>query len=483
MTSSTSPGGSQKVAAALLEALVPIETSADPTVLRAYARDSHPLAIRASRGLSGLSGVPIVVVRPSDTDEVARVLRVAGAMSIPLVPYGGGSGIVGAALEDRPSIVLDTKRLAAVHDVDTVSMQVTVGAGILGGELERVLGGLGLTCGHIPQSLFSSTVGGWIAHRGAGQFSTKYGKIEELVVGLEVVLPDGTVLETRAVPASAAGPDLKRLFLGAEGTLGVVTRATLRVFPASDYRRHSSFAMEDMATGIDAARSILQRGYRPAVVRLYDELESRHVLSQPQHTGATLLVLDEGDPALVDLTLAAAEQEAAAFGGQPLGSNVGETWLRTRFSTAGLLRTIRRDTAVADALEVANDYRRLASTYMAMADAMRRASSLAVDVYGHCSHFYHTGGNLYMIFHAEAERPEDVSALYQRIVDAALDACVRTGGSLTHHHGVGRSKLPAFRSELGEPGLRLWESVRAAVDPARTMVGTGIARAALGSVG
>ena len=156
----------------------------------------------------------------------------------------------------------------------------------------------GLTCGHYPQSIYSSTVGGWISHRGVGTFSTRYGKMDDLLVSLEVVLPSGDVLRTRAVPTSAAGPDLNRLFLGAEGTLGIITEATIKMFVRPTYRRHATYRLDDMAAGLSSIRQVLQAGYRPAVVRLYDPVETETLFGQvPGAEGATtLLVLDEGPP-------------------------------------------------------------------------------------------------------------------------------------------------------------------------------------------
>ena len=439
-------------------------------VLSAYARDAYPLALRAAGGRTGLGVRPDIVVRPANTAEVAKVVATARRWRIPVVPYGGGSGICGGALATAGGLVLDLKRLDAVVEMDVESMVVTVGAGILGGELERRLGMHGFTCGHYPQSLYSSTVGGWISHRGVGTFSTRYGKMDDLLVSLEVVLPGGDILRTRTVPTSAAGPDLNRLFLGAEGTLGVITEATLKMFVRPAYRRHSAYRLGDIATGLSSIREVIQAGYRPAVVRLYDAVETETLFGPvPGAEGATtLLVLDEGPVDLVDASLVAMDKAVATQGGGPLGSEVGEHWLENRYSTAALCETLAKAGGVADAIEVANNYRMLARTYDAMKASMEAVSS-RVKVYGHASHFYHSGGNLYMIFHAEVDDPSDAPGLYHQVLDAALSACHAQQGTLTHHHGVGIAKARHMPTEWGDAGVSLWRAIKGAVDPGDVM--------------
>jgi len=224
---------------ALRDLLTAARVSTDPLPNAAYARDAFPLAIKAAA--NGKTG-PQVVVWPETTAEVVSIVNIARAARVPIVPYGGGSGIVGGALDPCGGIVVDMKRMRRVIAIDPVSYTVTVQPGILGERLESLLNARGLTTGHYPQSLRSSTVGGWVAHRGVGTFSTKYGKVDDLLVSLEVVLPNGDTLRTRTVPQSAAGPDLKRLFLGSEGTLGIITEVTLRVHEAASAQAKLAFA-------------------------------------------------------------------------------------------------------------------------------------------------------------------------------------------------------------------------------------------------
>lgn len=454
-----------------LTTLLSVErVSRDELDLLAYSRDTFPLAIKeVARG--DLTYRPDVVVWPETTAEVAAIMRIASHHSIPVVPYGGGSGIVGGALSVQGGILLDLKKLNKLIDLDPVSQTVTVEAGALGGVFEEQLNARGYTTGHYPQSLYSSTVGGWIADRGIGTFSTKYGRMDDIVVALEAVLPDGQVASTRMVPASSAGPDLNRLFLGAEGTLGVVTAATLKIHPLPEARMHMSFAFASFAEGVECVRRVIQRDLRPAVVRLYDPVETQAQFGSLGLPGgqAVLLFVVEGFSDLVDLTERGIRQITGDMGVRELGPVVGDYWLDSRFSTAALCRTLSKPFGVSDALEVANVWSHLADTYTAMKSAMEAAIGPTGTVYGHCSHFYHAGGNLYMIFHAEADSAAEVSDKYYRILDAAFDACQGLGGTLTHHHGVGLGKGRWMPRELGDGGFDLLRRIKSAVDPAGIM--------------
>jgi len=450
--------------------LSPERVSFDHLDLLAYARDAFPLAIK-DVALGDTTYRPDVVVWPETTEEVSAVVEFASRLGIPVVPYGGGSGIVGGALSVMGGILVDLKKMNSVVALDAVSLTVTVQSGILGGVLEEVLNARGYTAGHYPQSLYSSTVGGWIAHRGIGTFSTKYGKMDDIVLSMEVVRPDGRVITTRSVPQSAAGPDLNRLFLGAEGTLGIVTTATLKIHPLPEARVHTSFAFDSFAEGLECVRRVIHRDLRPAVIRLYDAVETQAqfgTLGLPEGQ-AVLLFVAEGYRDLVEVTERGIREIAASLGARELGSVVGEYWLSHRFSTAALCRTLSKPFGVADALEVANVYSRLADTYAHMKNAMEAAAGPGGIVYGHCSHFYHSGGNLYMIFHAEADSAEAVADRYYRILDAAFTACMALGGTLTHHHGVGLGKGRWMPQELGDGGFDLLQRIKRALDPAGIM--------------
>ena len=443
--------------------------SADPVDRRAYGHDTFPLALKpAGEGVAAYE--PGVIAFPRSAEEVATVVRLAGAARAPVVPFGGGSGIVGGALAVRGGVMVDLKHLAAVEEIDPFSRLVAVGAGINGQRLEDYLNERGYTTGHYPQSLRSSTLGGWIAHRATGTASTRYGGIEALVAGMDVVLPTGDLLRLRPSPRGSTGPDLRQLFLGGEGTLGIVTRATLRIRPLPAARAWLVFVCPDFAAGLDAIRRTVQAEYRPAVVRLYDAEEGAHLLETVPHApGACLLLLScEGEAEQVAWESGQIRKRVVAAGGMDIGSEPAERWWAGRFNTAGLLHTLRAPLGIADALEVAAPWRALPALYAAMRADMRAALGLPDRpgaVYGHTSHAYPDGANLYMIFHGQAANAADVAPLYGRVLDAAFQACARHGGTLSHHHGIGLGKARWLELEYGAAGVDVLRAVQRALDP------------------
>jgi alkyldihydroxyacetonephosphate synthase len=361
------------------------------------------------------------------------------------------------------AISLDTKRLDHLA-IDLVSGVARAGAGISGVDLERRLNAEGVSLGHFPQSLHSSTVGGWVTTRASGTFSTLHGNIEDRVVGLEVVLPGGEVLRTRPSPRSATGPNLAELFLGSEGTLGVVTEVALWVQPLAERRVWVSYAFPDFQAGLDGVRDVIRQGVRPGVVRLYDAGETAHkfpALDLP--AGKCLLVLVyEGAEQLVEAQVALGDGACRATGGRDLGPEPARQWWQGRFDTSGLVLANSRDGGVADAIEVAAFWRDLPAVYEAM---MATAASHQAHAYAHVSHVYPSGGGLYVIFSVQASDDEAAVDRYRRIVDDLLGACLASGGSISHHHGVGRGKAARLSGEHGETGMALLRAVKLAIDP------------------
>lgn len=430
----------------------------------AYAHDTWPLALKAAHE-GHLPYLPAAVVWPSSAAQVATTLVWAAQHRVPVTPYGGGSGIVGGALAAEGGVILDTKRMGRLLGIDAESLLVEAETGINGRYLEDRLNAAGYTLGHLPQSMMSGTLGGWLAHRAAGVSSTRYGKIEDLVHGLEVVLPSGALLRTRRAPRAAAGPDLRQLFVGAEGVLGVVTSATLAIRPLPEVRRWRAYACPSFRDGIAAIRQVLQRDLRPAIVRLYDPIEARpHLAAAGVTQPAALLIWGcEGFDELVGLEERAIERACARA--LALGPGPGERWWAHRLSTSGLLRTNQQAAGVGDALEVSATWADLPRVYEAMLSAMSDAVEANGQVYGHVSHVYPAGGNLYMIFHSHAHSPEAVPEHYQAVLAAAFGACLAHGGCLSHHHGVGLGKAAWFADEHGPAGLATLHAIQRALDP------------------
>lgn len=444
--------------AAALAALHEACPSTTELVARAEAsRDWWPLAMHWS--LAGQAPqVAAVVCAPRDTDEVVAVVRICAEHRLPLTPAAGRSGVCGASVPVFGGVLLDLTRLHGVVGLDEVSGVVEVMAGTPGPVLETWLTERGHSVGHFPQSFDLATVGGWVACRGAGQYSTRYGKIEDMVVGLEVVLADGSVVRTGGAPAGAVGPDLTQLFVGSEGTLGIVTRVWLRTHHVPGPPAMASYAFGSFVDGVEACRRILQRGATPAVLRLYDAPESQRGQGG-DGTQCVLLVLDEGDPEIVDATMRVVAQECAAA--ESLGVDRVERWTHHRNDTSAL-QALTRKGFVVDTLEIAAPWSTLETIFVGVRTAML-AVPHARAATCHLSHSYADGACLYFTF-AATPPPEEVESTYTAMWDAGQRAVLALGGNLSHHHGVGLNRSRFVREALG-PAFAVLAAAKSALDP------------------
>lgn len=435
---------------------------ADAAERRAHARDCWPRLALAERA-GALAPEPDVVVRPRSTDEVSAVLRWASAEGVPVTPYGAGSGVVGGAVAVRGGVLLDLSGLSGLVALDEESGVATFRAGTLGPDVEGVLNPLGWTVGHFPSSIMCSTVGGWVSARGAGQLSTRYGKAEDLVVALEAVLPSGEVWRTLPAPRTAAGPDVWRLLAGAEGTLGVVTEVTLRLSPLPATRVFGGWLFGSLADGLAALRDVMRTGARPAVLRLYDELDTTLVLGR--EGGALLVTVCEGDADVVAAEVAVLRRCCAAA--TDLGAEPGEHWWAHRYDVSfNLPRVLSGQLlgphGVADTIEVAALWSRLPGVYGAMKAAM---SEHAQVVFAHVSHCYPEGASIYWSFAFDAASADEAVTRYDAVWAAAMTSCREAGGTIGHHHGVGQARAPWLAEEMGA-GHAILRAVKAFADPA-----------------
>lgn len=400
-----------------------------------------------------------VVAGPTTTEQVAAVLALCNDAGVPVTAAGGRSGVLGASVPLFGGVVLDTTGLQGVISVDAVSGLVEVWSGTFGPDMEAELRGVhGLTVGHFPQSFDIATVGGWVACRGAGQYSTRYGKIEDMVAGLEVVLADGRIVRTGGFPAAAQGPDLTQLFIGSEGTLGVVTKVLLRAHPLPATERRGAWSFATFEDGIEACRRILRRGATPAVLRLYDAIETQRG-QDGDGSNCALLVLDEGDPALVDATMSIVAAECAAA--TPLPVELVEKWMHHRNDTSAL-QGLTRKGLVVDTLEIAAPWSALPAVFRGVTTAMMAVPHARVASC-HLSHSYLDGACLYFTF--AANPPADqVEATYVSLWDAGQRAVLALGGNLSHHHGVGLNRGRFAADALGG-AFDVLQSVRHALDP------------------
>ncbi|MBM3828255.1 MAG: FAD-binding oxidoreductase [Actinobacteria bacterium] len=441
-----------------IASMCPTDVSARGTA--EASRDWWPLTMHwALRG--EVPKAAAIVSRPTSTAEVSRLLAYCNLHSIPVTAAGGRSGVCGASTPVHGGVLLDTTAMRGVAHVDDESLIVEVLVGTFGPDLEAYLNPLGLTVGHFPQSFDIATVGGWVACRGAGQYSTRYGKIEDMVVGLEVVLADGSVVRTGGAPRAAAGPDLNQIFVGSEGTLGIVTRVWLRCRPRATSERRAAFGFVTFADGLDACRRILRRGGTPAVLRLYDAAESKRGQSGDGAV-CVLLVLDEGDRASVDASMSIVDEECLATPGCAPGDvDLVERWMHHRNDTSAL-QALTRKGFVVDTMEIAAPWGRLSEIFEAC-----RAAMLAVPhartATCHLSHSYIDGACLYFTFAANPPADE-VESTYIALWDAGTRAVLAHGGNLSHHHGVGLNRARFMEEALGS-GFTVLRALKNSLDP------------------
>ncbi len=398
------------------------------------------------------------VVSPGSADEVSAVLAVCHEARIPVTAAAGRSGVCGASVPVHGGVVLDLCGLTGIVDVDATSLVLDVAPGTFGDHLEHTLRNEhGLTLGHWPQSVALSTVGGWLACRSAGQLSGRYGKIEDMVLGLDVALADGRQISTGGAPRAAVGPDLNQLFVGSEGTLGIITGARLRLHPAPTHERGAAYGFASFDDGLNAMRRVLQRGGTPAVLRLYDPAEANRTYKTGDR--ALLLVLDEGHLAQVDTTMELVA-EACRDGHHEVVAHV-DHWLGHRNDVAALEALITRGYVV-DTMEVVGRWRDLPAIYAATTAALGSVEG-TVSASAHQSHSYTDGGCLYFTFAGKVE-PDDRDRYYRAVWDAGTRAVLSTGGALSHHHGVGLNRSRFVAEALG-PALDVLIATKAALDP------------------
>ena len=433
--------------------------STDAATLAEASRDWWPLAM--TWALDGqVAGLGSVVARPSEPSQVSSVLRIAADSTIPVTAAAGRSGVCGASVPLHGGIVLDLTDLSGIVDVDETSLVLDVRAGTFGTPLEEELRATyDKTLGHWPQSIDLSTVGGWLACRSAGQYSNRYGKIEDMVVGLDIVLADGRSIATGGAPRQAVGPDLNQVFVGSEGTLGVITGARLRIHQAPAHESTSAWAPKSFADGLELLRLVVQRGATPAVLRLYDATEA----DRTYKTGDVSLVLarDEGDPVIVNAAMRVLAEEAKALGAEPMDDALVDQWMEHRNDVAALEALISRDFVV-DTMEVAGSWNALPRIYeKAVAAIQAVPGTLAASA--HQSHSYPDGGCLYFTFAGKVETP-DKDHYYREVWDAGQRAVLDAGGALSHHHGVGLNRSRFVRDALG-PAYDTLVALKHALDP------------------
>ena len=420
---------------------------------------------------------PDAVLLPGTDDEVAAVLDYCSRQRIAVVPFGGGTSVVGGLDPIRGDfgavVTLDLRRFDALHWLDEISGEAELGAGLPGPEAERLLGERGFSLGHFPQSFRFATLGGFAATRSSGQNSAGYGRFNDMLRGMRVITPAG-VLDVGRAPASAAGPDLRELFAGSEGTFGVITRVRVRVHPAPKSVRYEAWSFPDFATGAAALRAVVQTGTGPTVLRLSDEVETginlatTHSIGEQTVTGGCLAItVFEGTPAHAESRHAETRALLEKCGGTSLGEGPAKAWEAGRFDAPYLRDSLLSAGALCETLETATTWSNIPALKTAVTEALTAgltASGTAALVMCHISHLYPTGASLY--FTIVAGQRGDVIEQWNTVKATACDAIVAHGGTITHHHAIGADHRPWMAAEVGELGIAVLRAVKQTLDPA-----------------
>ncbi len=439
------------------------QVSADAEVLAARRFDRWCLK-HWQDWLGEAMDAPACVVRPRNSADVQSVVRFAAENNVSIIPWGLGSGVCGG-IEPRPDqILVDMKAMNQVLSIDEDNLLLTVQAGVNGLVAEEAVAELGLTIGHWPQSIGISSVGGWISTRASGQFSTAYGNIEDIVYAIEMVLPDGKLVTLGKAPRAAAGPDLRHLALGAEGTHGVITSVTLSLRRQPEMRRFSAWYCADMALGFRAQREIVQQDWRPPVMRQYDASEVKRLFPDyVQDERCLILLVHEGPTSRVAAEILAVESIMAGMGLNPADAAAAEGWMSHR-NTVPEWRDLLEQGLIADTIEVSGTWSQIDAIYDDVIAALKTVHD-CVNASAHSSHVYRSGINLYFTF---ACMPKDASVMGDRYLeswDRALTATAEAGGGIAHHHGSGRLRRDYLHHDLGENGLGLLRKIKQAIDP------------------
>jgi alkyldihydroxyacetonephosphate synthase len=416
---------------------------------------------------------PDFIVHPASVEEIAAIMKIANNYRIPVIPWGGGSGTQGGALPLYGGIIVDIKRLNRILAIDEKSLTVTAEAGINGTQLEWALNERGLTLPHYPASANCATLGGYLAPRGSGTISTKYGKAEDLVMSMQVVLPDGHIIRTPQVPHHASGPDFARLFLGSEGVFGIITEATMMVDYLPETRLLRAVLFEDVSNALEAGRRMMTRRLQPMVIRLYDPSSTgslvRHVLGY-ELEGAYMVIGFDGDADIAALQEQKAMAICTELGARDLGREPGEAWWNHRYDFYYPPKSLKLPWMYGT-VETITTFDKLESLYRAKKAAIEEGFKAWNARYiGHFSHWFHYGASLYdrFIIEEPPQDPREALRLHNQVWTTAVRASVDSGGMINEHHGVGLKLARYMRLQYG-PAWTLLEDIKGAIDPNRIM--------------
>lgn len=436
----------------------------DRETLQASSHDTWPLSTKLRR-LGCHDYQADVVVKVTDEKQIQQVLALATANDTPVTPRALASSVTGQPLPTRGGIVLDVTGMTQHREINITNLTVEVSAGYNGGQLEDELQQMGWTLGHSPQSLYQSTVGGWLSTLATGQFSSYYGGIEVLVTAYTVILATGEKLQLKASPRAAMGPDLRQLFIGAEGTLGIVTSVQLKIFPLPQTRLYDSLELPSIDAGLEIMREQAMAGLRPFLLRLYDTNEARHAMQNPLQDKPVMFLGTQGVDAVAHAEMDAFMAIVHRHGGKSIGSEGVLKWMERRFDFSTVEKLLDSHGGFAETIEIAHTWDGISGLYHALHEML---TPLADEVLSHFSHVYPQGTSMYMILLGRESSDREAVEKLRTIWRETMRVCLEHHAELSHHHGGGLVRSPYARESLGSAHLLL-RRVKQALDPNGTL--------------
>jgi alkyldihydroxyacetonephosphate synthase len=412
--------------------------------------------------------IPSVVVQPCNVDEISRILKLCNENNIPIIPYGGGSGVLaGAETIREETLVIDLTKLNRILNLNEENLSITCEAGVFIKDLEAYVNEKGYILGHYPQSMDLAQMGGLAATRSIGQFSTKYGGIEELLIGVEAVLANGDIVYIKPNPRRSVGPDLKHLLIGSEGFIGIITKIIIKVFPKPEFRWMHAYRTKTMRQGLEIIRRVMRKGVKPPVIRLHDWLECEKPYGAFMEEEECLLIfLSEGTNELCEYEEKIIDEVVKDNGGVSAGEKPVEIWLKHRNDAVDEYEEYGAKGFLVDTIEISGGWDNIANIYEDTIDRVYYEVPEIMYFSGHSSHSYLNGTNLYFEMGAilPNAKQEEAKRVHSQTWDIIMEVALKYGGSIGHHHGVGKHRTKYIKDELGS-SYKLMEGIKKAFDP------------------
>lgn len=414
-----------------------------------------------------------IILYPENAGQISKIMQIANYYKIPVVVWGGGSGSQGGALPIYGGIIIDMKKMNKVLDINKIAYMATAETGIIQQHFEDEVNKHGFSLMHFPASIYCATLGGFLAHRGTGVLSAKYGKIEDLIMNMEIVLPNGDIINTLNVPRHAAGPDLNQIFVGSEGVLGIMTKATLKMFEFPEERKFHAFMFRNLHDAYEAGREIMVKRLQPSVIRVYDEEETKHHVKKVlglDREGAYLVFGFEGYKDIVDIQTRLAEKICKRTAYEDLGCESGNLWWENKykFFFPPYIFDIPQAFGTIDTVAT---YDKMENVYWAMKHSIEDKYA-GVRFIAHFSHWYDWGVMCYDRFILEEKDvpkdPHEAILLYNEIWNTGIRAAMANGGIINEHHGIG-IKLGRLMKEQYGPAFQVFEKIKKELDPNNIM--------------